>query len=100
MAAALDAADATEWSDKLVHASLFVVLGCLAARSWLQPGQRWRVVLALLLLGGLTEALQAVIPGRSASLGDWLADALGLALGWMLWQPVPPPSRRVLRLQP
>lgn len=100
MAAALDAADATEWSDKLVHASLFVVLGCLAARSWLQPGQRWRVVLALLLLGGLTEALQAVIPGRSASLGDWLADALGLALGWMLWQPVPPPPRRVLRLQP
>ena len=99
MAAALDAADATEWSDKLVHASLFVVLGCLAARSWLQPGQRWRVVLALLLLGGLTEALQSVIPGRSASLGDWLADALGLALGWMLWQPAPPP-RRVLRLQP
>ena len=100
MAAALDAADATEWSDKLVHASLFVVLGCLAARSWLQPGQRWRVVLALLLLGGLTEALQAVIPGRSASLGDWLADALGLALGWMLWQPALAPPRRALRLQP
>ena len=100
MAAALDAADATAWSDKLVHASLFVVLGCLAARSWLQPGQRWRVVLALLLLGGLTEALQSVIPGRSASLGDWLADALGLALGWMLWQPALAPPRRALRLQP
>lgn len=97
MAAALDAADATAYSDKLVHASLFALLGCLAARSWLQPGQRWRVVLALLLLGGLTEALQAVIPGRSASLGDWLADVLGLALGWRLWPPAP---RRVLRLQP
>lgn len=98
MAAALDAADATAWSDKLVHASLFALLGGLAARSWLQPGQRWRVAVALLLLGALTEALQSVIPGRSASLGDWLADAAGLALGWMLWQPAPAPLRP-LRLQ-
>lgn len=87
MAAALDAADATAWSDKLVHASLFAVLGWLAARAWLQPGQRWRVVVALLLLGALTEALQSVIPGRSASLGDWLADATGLAAGLLWWRP-------------
>ena len=93
-AGALDAADATAYSDKLVHGGLFAVLGALAARSWLQPGQRWRVAVALLLLGAITEALQAVIPGRSASLGDWAADAAGLALGWWLWpsarEPVSP----------
>lgn len=99
MAAALDAADATAYSDKLVHASLFAVLGCLAARSWLQPGQRWRVVLALLLLGGLIEALQAVIPGRSASLGDWLADVLGLAGSLLLAPPAQPPRPRSLGWQ-
>ncbi|MBW7832171.1 MAG: VanZ family protein [Simplicispira suum] len=93
MVAALDAADATAWSDKLVHASLFAVLGFLAARSWLQPGQRWRVVVALLLLGALTEVLQSMIPGRGASFADWMADAVGLALGWMLWQPAPAPLR-------
>lgn len=97
-AAALDAADATAYSDKLVHAGLFAVLGGLAARSWLQPAQRWWVVVALLLLGAQTEVLQAFIPGRGASVADWLADALGLAVGWVLWQPVGA-SRLSLRTQ-
>ena len=81
MASAIDQLDATAQSDKLVHASLFVVLGALAARSWPQPRQRWRALAGLLLLGVLTEALQSLIPGRSASLGDWLADALGACAG-------------------
>lgn len=81
MASAIDQLDATAQSDKLVHASLFVVLGALAARSWPQPHQRWRALAGLLLLGVLTEALQSLIPGRSASLGDWLADALGACAG-------------------
>lgn len=88
MAAALDAADATAYSDKLVHAGLFAVLGGLALRSWLLARQRWRVVAGLLLLGLLTEVLQAQIPGRSASLGDWAADAMGLAAGLLLWAPL------------
>lgn len=87
MAAALDAADATAYADKLVHASLFALLGALALRSWLQAGQRWHVVAGLLLLGLLTELVQARIPGRSASAGDWAADAMGLAAGLLLCAP-------------
>lgn len=79
--AALDAADFTSQSDKLIHACLFGLLGWLGARSWVQLRQRWGVVAGLLLLGVLTEVLQSMIPGRSASLGDWLADAFGVAAG-------------------
>ena len=93
MAAALDAADASAYSDKFVHAGLFALLGALAVRSWLLAPQRLRVVVGLLLLGVLTEALQSRIPGRSASLGDWLADALGLALGFLLARPGLVPAR-------
>ncbi|RID99981.1 hypothetical protein D3F03_06295 [Simplicispira hankyongi] len=99
MATVLDAADATAYSDKLVHASLFAVLGGLAARSWQQGRQRWWAVAALLLLGALTEVLQSAIPGRSASLGDWLADALGLAGSLLLVPPVQPPRPRSLGWQ-
>lgn len=86
MAAALDAADVTMYSDKLVHAGLFGVLGFLAARSWLQHRQRAWAVGGLLVFGVFTEMLQAFIPGREAALGDWMADALGL-VGGMLFAP-------------
>lgn len=82
MAAALDAADVTEHADKLVHASLFAILGALGMRGWLQADQRWRVLAFLLGLGVVTEALQAIVPGRSASIWDWLADAIGVLLGF------------------
>ena len=80
--AALDAADVTEHADKLVHASLFAILGALGMRGWLQADQRWRVLAFLLGLGVVTEALQALVPGRSASIWDWLADAIGVLLGF------------------
>ena len=31
--------------------------------------------------GALDELHQSLVPGRSAELGDWLADAVGVALG-------------------
>ena len=33
------------------------------------------------LNGALDELHQSLVPGRSAELGDWLADAVGVALG-------------------
>ena len=94
MASTIDQFDATANSEKLVHGSLFAVLGALAARSWTQPHQRWRALAGLLLLGVLTEALQSIIPGRSASLGDWLADALGVCAGLFV-RPLAPTRRPV-----
>lgn len=89
MASAIEAMDASAYSDKLAHASLFAVLGWLAARSWLLPRHRWYALAGLLLVGALTEWLQAFVPGRSASLGDWVADALGLCAGLLLWPAAP-----------
>ena len=48
---------------------------------------RWRagrVLLALLLLGLLTEGLQLLVPGRHARLSDVAVDVVAGLLGWML----------------
>lgn len=80
-AQALEASSLTDHSDKGVHFALFAVLGWLAAHIWWGTGV-WRVVLLwLVALGVGTECLQAFIPGRGASVADFLADMLGLLLG-------------------
>jgi VanZ family protein len=71
----------TGW-DKSNHLMAFAVLallGCLA-----YPGRKMAVLLGLLAYGGLIEVLQSFTPDRFAEWGDWLADALGLLLGWGL----------------
>lgn len=82
-AGAMDRMDLGSQSDKLVHFSLFLLLGALAARSW--PHTRGRVVawLGLFLLGCLTEWLQQYVPGRGASVFDLATDVAGTSLG--LW---------------
>lgn len=83
-AQALEASSLTDHSDKGVHFALFAVLGSLAARIWWGTGA-WRVVLLwLVAFGAGTECLQAFIPGRGASVADFLADMLGLTLGAVL----------------
>jgi hypothetical protein len=68
--------------DKIVHASLFAALALTG---------RWagasRVVLApaLVLYGAASEVVQGWI-GRDAALGDWLADAVGVLLGLLVWE--------------
>lgn len=81
MAAALDAANVTEHADKFVHAGLFAIVGGLGIRGWSQVDQRWRMCAFLLAFGLVTEGLQLIVPGRSASIGDWLADAIGVLIG-------------------
>lgn len=82
----IDEADVTHNSDKLVHATLFACMGFLAVRGWTQRRQLLGVLLVVLWLAPQTEWLQTYIPGRGASLGDVLADVLGLAVGvaWAL----------------
>jgi len=80
--------------DKVVHAGLFFVAGALLGRGWHGGRGVWLALAAgLLLFAGLTELIQAFVPGRSAAWGDVLADGLGAVAGlavarWML-------SRRV-----
>lgn len=67
--------------DKLAHLATFVVLWLLGARAGVRP-----LVLGawLLAYGGAIELLQGWTPTREPSWGDWLADGLGLALGYGL----------------
>lgn len=56
-----------------------VFLGCLlVGRHWVVPG-------AVIILGALIEMIQVWIPGRSASLSDFLIDVAGVALGCILY---------------
>jgi VanZ family protein len=80
----LDAMDASHHADKLVHSTLFAVMGYLAVRGWTQRRHLVWVLLGVLWLAPQTEWLQAYIPGRGASLVDALADVLGLAVG-VVW---------------
>ncbi len=72
--------------DKLAHIAEYLVLAVLACRS-LEAARVKRnywvwVFLILLLSAALDEWHQKLIPHRSVSLWDFLANAIGLALGF------------------
>jgi|GEM_PF-1950069 len=48
------------------------------------PTRTVAVLTGLLAFGGLIELLQSLTPDRMAEWADWLADSLGLLLGWGL----------------
>ena len=76
--------------DKVVHLAVYAVLGVLLARG----GRLWPVATAWLVALGVAygasdEIHQMFVPGRSPEVADWVADALGVALGvylYTLWQ--------------
>ncbi len=72
-------------SDKVVHVGLYAVLGGTLAwgreRSAPSPGHG--VLLSMGLLYALSDEYhQSFVPGRTADPADWLADAVGLLLGY------------------
>lgn len=71
------------WSDKVLHALLYAPLAVLWGLVF--QGSPWRRALwgwAVAGLFGLTDELhQGFVPGRVASLWDWVADLLGAAAG-------------------
>jgi len=80
--------------DKLAHASAYGILGFLALRAChagILPLRALPATLALLLsigYGALDELHQRFVPGRDASVEDWIADALGagaatIVLAWL-----------------
>lgn len=69
----------TGW-DKGNHLLAFTVLAALGLRAY--PAHTVAVLLGLLVFGGLIELLQSLTPDRVAEWADWLADCLGLLLGW------------------
>lgn len=80
--------------DKLVHTIEYAVLGYLALRQQLLEGsisRRRAVITALVLgiaVGALDESYQRLIPQRTPSWGDFVADSIGVSLGvsFALWR--------------
>ncbi len=75
----------TFW-DKAEHGLAFAVLAWLALLVW--PKRPLRLWLILLAFGGAIELLQAASGWRSGEWADWLADGIGLGLGWLVWLPM------------
>jgi VanZ family protein len=86
-------------SDKIAHFLAYAVFGWLIARAFAFAGIHALAAVAVgVLFGATDEWHQSFVPGRSAEVGDWVADSLGIVTGvslyhWMLrrgWRPVRP----------
>jgi VanZ family protein len=83
-APASDVPSAPPGVDKIVHGLLFLALA--VSGRWAGIGEK---VLGASLIGYavLSELLQGLTPlQRSASVGDWLADVVGVLAGLALWR--------------
>ncbi len=72
--------------DKVAHFGEYAALGWLLYRALRMSGGRraeaaWGTIGMIALLGLGDETLQSRIPGRTSSVGDWLADVCGGSFG-------------------
>lgn len=69
--------------DKFLHATLF--FGVVVSTHWATTIKRRYLMISAIGIGAATEITQYFISGRSASFGDFLADAGGvLTAGWVI----------------
>ena len=67
---------------------LFLILGLFLAWGKVRTGSGVSGLLFLLMgvgYGALDEWHQSFVPGRDASVGDWVADSAGVILGLVLF---------------
>jgi VanZ family protein len=69
--------------DKAQHTTAFVALGTLGLISY--SSRAVRVVLGLLIYGGLIELGQTVTGWRYGDRMDWVADAVGVVVAYAVW---------------
>ncbi len=68
--------------DKLNHVAAFTALAWVACRGWAaRPAATACALVGVLAFGAAIEAMQMFVAGRSAELGDLLADAVGTSFG-------------------
>lgn len=82
----LDLSGLPEGFDRLAHLVVFGPFGYLVDRAWGEGTGASRlaaVLAATVILGLVTEAGQAWVPGRSPEAGDLAADLAGAFLGWL-----------------
>jgi VanZ family protein len=78
LAPATEELPTTGW-DKSNHFLGFCVLAILGLLAY--PARLFHVVIGLLVYGGAIELLQSLTPHRLGDWADWLADAIGVAIG-------------------
>ena len=72
-------------NDKLAHAMLYAVLGATLANGRARSGSGVSHVLLIVLgvlYGASDEWHQGFVPGRDPDPADWLADVVGLLVGY------------------
>ena len=70
--------------DKAQHALGFAGLTLLGLPAF--PCQARQLLLGLVLYGAGIEVAQHLTGWRYGDPADWLADCLGIGLGWLLWR--------------
>ena len=70
-----------EVSDKIQHFAAYAGLAFLAKIAWRPPGFLGWPLASVVIAGPAIELLQFLVPGRSASVGDAVADVMGVAVG-------------------
>lgn len=74
-------------SDKVAHFGVYFILGVLTWRALAVPRGMKALLAALAAMyvfGLVDEVHQAFVPGRDASVFDWMADLLGATAGLVL----------------
>ncbi len=70
-------------SDKVIHALLFTAFFLFVVKY-----SHWKILTIFwgcIVFSGITELLQMLTPERTPSVADFLYDALGVTLGYLLW---------------
>jgi len=82
--------------DKINHVAAFTALAWVACRGWAaRPAATACALVGVLAFGAAIEAMQMLVAGRSAELGDLLADAVGTSFGAIVALVLMPPLHRV-----
>jgi len=76
--------------DKVLHGLEYAILGFLVVRGWGPFRERtigrwheWVPYLILIVFAAIDEYHQTWIPGRFSEWFDWMADALGITIGYL-----------------
>jgi VanZ family protein len=75
-------------NDKVVHVGLYAVLGAALAFGRASSGTSMShigLIVVGALYGASDEWHQMYVPGRFADVFDWIADVVGVSMGYGLW---------------